>query len=68
VGFKRYSGRGQFVVVNGVPQTRGHEIDVTPAYYVNTFFDVRTLGGTDVVWARLLETDSTLTAWQAYTL
>src|SRR5579883_1003203 len=58
---------GRFVV-NGVPQTGGHEIDVSPTNYANVFFDVGTLGGTDVVWGRLLETDGTTTAWQAYTL
>jgi Bacterial Ig-like domain len=35
---------GQFVV-NGVPQTRGHEIDVSPTDVANTVFDVGTLGG-----------------------
>ncbi len=34
---------GQFEV-NGVAQTGGHEIDVTPANVANTVFDAGTLG------------------------
>ena len=40
---------GQFVV-NGMPQTGGHEIDVSPANVANTVFDVGTSGGTDTLW------------------
>ena len=58
---------GQFVV-GGVAQTGGHEIDVTPANFANTVFDVGTLGGTDALWARLLESDGTLTSWQSFTV
>ncbi len=58
---------GQFVV-NGTPQTGGHEIDVTPANVANTIFDVGTLGGTDTLWARLLQDDGTLTTWQEFTV
>jgi hypothetical protein len=60
-------GGGQFVV-NGVPQTGGHEIDVSPANVANTVFNVGTLGGTDTLWARLLEANGTLTAWQPFTV
>ena len=58
---------GQFVV-NGTPQTGGHEIDVSPADVTNTVFDVGTLGGTDTLWARLLQDDGTLTGWQQFTV
>ena len=58
---------GQFVV-NGVPQTGGHEIDVSPANVANTVFDAGTAGGTDTLWARLLQNDGSLTAWQQLTV
>jgi probable HAF family extracellular repeat protein len=58
---------GQFVV-NGTPQTGGHEIDVSPSDVANTMFDVGTLGGTDTLWARLLQDDSTLTGWQQFSV
>ena len=51
---------GQFVV-NGVPQTGGHEIDVAPAKVASTVFDAGTAGGTDTLWARLLQNDGSLT-------
>ena len=56
---------GQFVV-NGVAQTGGHEIDVQPDSVASTVFDAGTAGGTDTLWARLLENDGTLTAWQKF--
>jgi len=56
---------GQFVV-NGVAESGGHEIDVSPANVANTVFDAGTLGGTDILWARLLQNDGTLTAWQQF--
>src|SRR3984957_10605935 len=58
---------GQFVV-NGVAQTGSHEIDVTPANVANTVFDVGTTGATDTLFARLLESSGTLTAWQQFTV
>ena len=58
---------GQFVV-NGTPQTGGHEIDVSPSDVANTMFDVGTLGGTDTLWARLLQDDGTLTGWQQFSV
>ena len=58
---------GQFVV-NGVAQTGGHEIDVSPANVANTVFDAGTLGGTDTLAARLLQDNGTLTAWQEFTV
>ena len=42
---------GQFVV-NGMAQTGGHEIDVSPANVANTVFDAGTAGGTDTLLAR----------------
>ncbi len=58
---------GRFVV-NGVAQTGGHEIDVTPGSVASTVFDAGTAGGSDMLWARLLENDGTLTAWQPFTV
>ena len=58
---------GQFVV-NGVPQTGGHEIDVSPANVANTVFDAGTAGGTDTLWARLLQNDGSLTRWQQFSV
>jgi hypothetical protein len=60
-------GGGQFVV-NGVAQTGGHEIDVTPANVAGTVFDAGTLGGTDTLWAQLLENNGTLTGWQQFSV
>ncbi len=60
-------GGGQFVV-NGVAQSGGHEIDVSPADVANTVFDAGTAGGTDTLWARLLQSDGTLTDWQPFTV
>jgi hypothetical protein len=56
---------GQFVV-NGTPQTGGHEIDVSSADVANTVFDVGTLGGRDTLWARLLQNDGQQTTWQSF--
>ncbi|SEC99889.1 M10 family metallopeptidase [Bradyrhizobium erythrophlei] len=56
---------GQFMI-NGAAQTGGHEIDVLPADIANTLFDVGTSGGTDTLWARILQHDGTLTAWQEF--
>ena len=58
---------GQFVV-NGVRQTGGHEIDVSPANVASTVFDVGTAGGTDTLWPRLLQNDGSLTPWQQFTV
>ena len=52
---------GQFVV-NGVAQTGGHVIDVSPANAANTVFDAGTSGGTHTLWARLPQRNGTLTA------
>ena len=61
------STRGQFVV-NGTPQSGGHEIDVAPTDVSNTVFDVGSTGATDTLWARLLQDNGTLTAWQQFTV
>ncbi len=58
---------GQFVV-NGTPQTGGHEIDVTPANVASTVLDVGTAGGTDTLWAQLLQSDGQLTGWEQFTV
>jgi hypothetical protein len=60
-------GSGQFVV-NGTPQTGRHEIDVSPANVVNTVFDVGTAGGSDTLWAQLLQSNGQLTGWQRFTV
>ncbi len=60
-------GGGQFVV-NGAPQTGGHEIDVTAANFANTVFDVGTLGGTDTLFAQLQQNDGTLSGWKQFTV
>jgi hypothetical protein len=73
---ERFTGEGQRVlaelvgqfVVNGVAQTGGHEIDVSPANVASVAFDVGTLGGTDTLYARLLESNGTLTAWQSFSV
>ena len=58
---------GQFKI-NGMAQTGGHEIDVTPANVANTVFDAGTVGATDTVWARLHQADGSLTAWQPFSV
>ncbi len=58
---------GQFVV-NGVAQTGGHEIDVSPANVADTEFVEGTNGNTDTLWARLLQANGTLTAWEQFTV
>jgi hypothetical protein len=58
---------GQFVV-NGVPQTGGHEVDVSPTDVANTVFDVGALGGTDTLWAQLLQSNGQPTGWQQFTV
>jgi hypothetical protein len=60
-------GGGQFVV-NGKPQTGGHEIDVVPGDVASTVFDVGTLGGSDTLWAQLLQWNGQLTAWKSFTV
>jgi hypothetical protein len=56
---------GQFVA-NGVPQTGGHEVDISPADIANTVFDVGTLGGTDTLWAQLLQNNGQMSGWQQF--
>ena len=58
---------GQFVV-NGVAQTGGHEIDVSPANVANTVFDAGTSAGTDTLYAQLLQNNGTLTSWMPFTV
>src|SRR6202043_599095 len=58
---------GQFLV-NGVAESGRHNIDVTSTDYANTFFDVGTLGGSDVLWAQLVQNNGQTTAWQSFTV
>src|SRR5579871_2929862 len=58
---------GQFIV-NGVTQSGGHEIDVTPTEVANTVFDVGTGSSSDTLWARLLQNNGTLTGWQQFSI
>ena len=55
-------GGGRFVV-NGMPQTGGHVIDVSPSDFASTVFKVGTLGGTDQLWARFLQVNGELSSW-----
>ena len=55
---------GQFVV-NGVAQTGGQEIDLTPANVANTVYDVGTAGGTVILYAQL-DVNGTLSGWQQF--
>ncbi|MFZ1095889.1 MAG: hypothetical protein WAN75_42860 [Xanthobacteraceae bacterium] len=58
---------GQFMI-NGVAQSGGHEIDVSPADLSKTVYDVGTMGGSDTLWARLQQFNGTLTPWQQLTV
>jgi autotransporter passenger strand-loop-strand repeat protein len=58
---------GQFVV-NGSYETGGHEIDVAPAEVTDTAFIVGALGGTDTLWAQLLQLNGQLTGWRQFTV
>src|SRR5581483_8109380 len=58
---------GQFKI-NGTAQTGGHEIDVTPANVANTVFDTGTFGGTDTLWAQLMQNDGTLSGWKQFSV
>jgi hypothetical protein len=60
-------GTGQ-LVVNGIAQTGGHEIDVAPGTMPGTVFDVGTLGGSDMLWAQLQLNNGQLTGWQPFTV
>ena len=53
---------GQFVI-NGIPQSGEHEIDVNPGNVATAKFVVGTTGATDTLWARLLQDNGTLTPW-----
>jgi hypothetical protein len=58
---------GQFVV-NGVAQTGGHEIDVSPGNVAGTMFDVGPSVGSDTLYAQLLQSNGQLTGWQSFTV
>jgi hypothetical protein len=62
-------GGGQFKV-NGVAQTGGQEIDVASADVANNnvVFDVGTLGGTDTLYAQLLQSNGQVTGWKTFTV
>src|SRR5262249_56920433 len=60
------SAGGQFVV-NGVAQTGGHEIDVSPANVANTVFDAGTSAGTDTLYALRMPHDCTPATYQPLT-
>jgi hypothetical protein len=46
----------------------GAVVDVAPGDIANTVFDVGTLGGTDQLWAQLLQDNGQLTGWQLFTV
>ena len=58
---------GQFVI-NNAAQSGGHEIDVAPGDIADSAFDVGTLGGTDQLWAQLLQANGQLTGWMPFTV
>jgi hypothetical protein len=58
---------GEFQI-NGVPQPANAAINVSPANIADTVFDARTSAGTDILWARLLQANGTLTPWQQFTV
>ena len=58
---------GEFMV-NGVALPAGQWVNVSPANVANTVFDVGTLGGSDTLYARLLENNGTLTASKSFTV
>ena len=60
-------GGGRFVV-NGMPQTGGHLIDVSPSDFASTAFKVGTLGGTDQLWVQLLQVNGELSSWTPFTV
>jgi len=57
---------GDQFVVNGVTQGFGQKIDVAAADVANTTFDVGAMGGTDKLWAQVVENDGTLSGWQQF--
>ena len=63
-GIPRHAGR-RAVRGERHRQTGGHEIDVAPANVASTVFDVGTLGGTDTLWAQLLQGNGQLTRWKS---
>lgn len=58
---------GQFVI-NGVVQTGGHVIDVALADVANAVFDAGTLGGTDMLYAQLLQSNGQVSGWKQFTV
>ena len=58
---------GQFKI-NGVAQTGGHQIDLTPADVANTVFVAGASAGSDTLYAQLVQTDGTLSGWKAVRL
>jgi hypothetical protein len=60
-------GGGRFVL-NGMPQTGGHVIDVSPSDFASTVFKVGTLGGTDQLWVQLLQVNGELSSWTPFTV
>ena len=54
--------------MNDGAQPSGKEINVTSANVTGGDFGVGTAGGTDTLYARLLEANGTLTNWQSYSV
>src|SRR5205814_2035601 len=58
---------GQFFI-NGVAQTGAHEIDLTSASLASTTFKVGTTGGSDKLYAQLLQNDGSVINWKQFTV
>src|SRR5262249_42745582 len=61
------AGNGQ-IVINGVAQTSGHEIDIATSAIGSTVFTPGATPGSDLLWAQLKLNDGTLTPWQSFTV
>ena len=61
------SAGGQFVIGNS-PQTGGHVIEVAPTDLANTVFHVGTLGGSDLVWAQIVQSNGQASGWKPFNI
>jgi hypothetical protein len=59
---------GGQLVINSVPQSGAHEIDVAASAINSIVFNAGTAAGTDALWARLLQNDGSTTDWQKFSV